>query len=106
MKQQNILNKMSLSRSTHIGENLSCLVDENVTDTGLQEPNPVFPLGTIVSMPDGQGPERASGPSPRGFLALHKIKFKSKPLGARDKDLLSIEVRKGLLHRQSSGLSP
>lgn len=47
---------------------------------------------------------RVSGPSPRGLLALHKKEFQSKPFSERDKDLVSIEVKKGATS-QSSGLS-
>lgn len=48
---------------------------------------------------------RVSGPSPRRLLALHKKEFKSKPLRERDRDLLSMEVRKELFTKQWSVLS-
>lgn len=44
-------------------------------------------------------------PSPRGFLALWEKEFKRKSFRERDKDLLNLEIRKELLHGQSSGPS-
>lgn len=46
MNQQYLLNTVLLNRSTHRTNYV--LVNENVVTRGFQEPNLVFPLGTVV----------------------------------------------------------
>ena len=48
---------------------------------------------------------RSSGPLAKRILGLYDKDFKGKPFRKRDRDLLSIEVIKEILHRQSSDLS-